>query len=197
MVSPGVRVRAEQACAAAWRRGLGLPDVRSGGQRPSGRTASCSCRTCRARGARPATRSRSAFVGLNGFATRGDLLRAVIEGLDYQFVDMLTALRDDLSVPFDRLVVVGGAVKKTSSGCRTRPTWLGALCGKGVEAPEIDEATPLGAAMLAGIGVGLYRDHEGAYQHVYRPGARYGSRWCGGARVRGNSSPSTSNSTGR
>ncbi len=116
--------------------------------------------------------SLGAFVGLSGFATRGDLLRAVVEGLDYQFVDMLTALRDDLSIPFDRLVVVGGAVKN-KFWMQNKADIVGAICGKGVEAPEIDEATPLGAAMLAGIGVGLYRDHEDAYQHVHRPGARY------------------------
>ena len=116
--------------------------------------------------------SRGAFVGLNGFATRGDLLRAVVEGLDYQFADMLTALRDDLSVPFDRLVVVGGAVKNRF-WMQNKADIVGAICGKAVEAPEIDEATPLGAAMLAGIGVGLYRDHEDAYQHVHRPGACY------------------------
>jgi sugar (pentulose or hexulose) kinase len=39
--------------------------------------------------------------------------------------------------------------------------------------PEVKEATPLGAAILAGIGVGLYRDEQDAFARVYRPGKFY------------------------
>ena len=34
-------------------------------------------------------RSLGAFVGLSNFATQGDMLRAIIEGLDYQFLDIV------------------------------------------------------------------------------------------------------------
>jgi xylulokinase len=37
----------------------------------------------------------------------------------------------------------------------------------------VEEATPLGAAILAGIGVGLYRDEQDAFERVYRPGKTY------------------------
>ena len=39
--------------------------------------------------------------------------------------------------------------------------------------PEVEDATPLGAAMLAGIGVGAYRDEQDACVHVYQPGGVY------------------------
>jgi sugar (pentulose or hexulose) kinase len=39
--------------------------------------------------------------------------------------------------------------------------------------PEIEEATPLGAAILAGIGVGLYKDEQDAFGRVYKPGKTY------------------------
>jgi xylulokinase len=39
--------------------------------------------------------------------------------------------------------------------------------------PEVEEATPLGAAILAGIGVGLYRNEQEAFERVYRPGKTY------------------------
>ncbi len=56
--------------------------------------------------------SLGAFVGLSGFAQPATCCASGRRSwLDYQFVDMLTALRDDLSIPFDRLVVVGGAVE--------------------------------------------------------------------------------------
>jgi xylulokinase len=44
------------------------------------------------------------------------------------------------------------------------------MVGKPFEIPQIEEATPLGAAILAGIGVGLYRDEMDAFERVYRPG---------------------------
>jgi len=44
------------------------------------------------------------------------------------------------------------------------------MIGKPIETPEIEEPTPLGAAILAGIGVGLYKDVDDAYEKVYRPG---------------------------
>ena len=37
----------------------------------------------------------------------------------------------------------------------------------------MEEATPLGAAALAGIGVGLYKDEDEACKRVYRPGKTY------------------------
>jgi len=47
------------------------------------------------------------------------------------------------------------------------------MVGKPFEAPEIEEATPLGAAILAGIGVGVYRDEQDAFEQVYRPGRTF------------------------
>ena len=44
------------------------------------------------------------------------------------------------------------------------------VVGRPIEVPELDEAVPLGAAILAGIGVGLYRDEQDAFERVYRPG---------------------------
>jgi xylulokinase len=39
--------------------------------------------------------------------------------------------------------------------------------------PNVEEATPLGAAILAGIGVGLYQNEQAAFERVYRPGKTY------------------------
>lgn len=112
--------------------------------------------------------SLGAWVGLSPSVGRGDLLRAVIEGLDYQFRDMLLALERSLGGPFQRFVAVGGATRN--------PLWMqnkADVIGRPVEAPAVEEATPLGAAMLAGIGVGIYEDLEDAYQRVSRPGPVY------------------------
>jgi xylulokinase len=113
-------------------------------------------------------RSLGAFVGLSTCVTRGDLLRALIEGLDYQFVEMVGALRTVLEEPLERFVMVGGATRNHFWMQNKADT-----LGQAIEVPEVAEASPLGAAILAGIGVGLYDDLQDAWRHVYRPGTTY------------------------
>jgi xylulokinase len=114
------------------------------------------------------SRSLGAFVGLSNFAAKGDMLRAIIEGLDYQFLDIVRTMQDGAGVPFDHLVVVGGAIRNRF--------WMqnkADMVGRPIEVPEVEEATPLGAAMLAGIGVGIYRDEQDAFEQVRKLGAVY------------------------
>lgn len=113
-------------------------------------------------------RSLGTFVGLSNFVTAGDMLRAVIEGLDYQFLDIVKAMQTGLGVNPDRFVAVGGAVRNKF--------WMqnkADVVGRPIEVPDVEEATPLGAAILAGIGVGLYQNERDAFEHVYKPGQTY------------------------
>lgn len=113
-------------------------------------------------------RSLGAFVGLSNFAQSGDILRAIVEGLDYQVLDIVTALQTGLGINPDRLVAVGGATRNAF--------WMqnkADVVGLPIEVPEVEEATPLGAAILAGIGIGLYRDEQDAFERVYKPGKTY------------------------
>ena len=113
-------------------------------------------------------RSLGALVGLSAAAGRGDLLRAIIEGLDYQSLEMVAALEAALERPLERLVAVGGATRNAF--------WMqnkADVLGRPLEVPAVEEASPLGAAILAGIGVGLYRDEQDAYRRVCRPGKTY------------------------
>ena len=114
------------------------------------------------------TRSMGAFVGLSNFVQRGDMLRAIIEGLDYQVLDIVAALKSSLAIDPDRLVAVGGATRNHF--------WMqnkADVLGLQIEVPEVEEATPLGAAILAGIGVGLYHNEQDAFERVYKPGKIY------------------------
>jgi xylulokinase len=113
-------------------------------------------------------RSRGAFVGLSNIVTQGALVRALVEGLSYQFRDIILALERGLETGLERLVAVGGATRNEF--------WLqnkADVVGRPIEVPAIEEATPLGAAILAGIGVGLYSDEQDAYRRVYRQGKTY------------------------
>lgn len=109
--------------------------------------------------------SSGAFVGLRNTAGKGHLLRAMMEGLNFQFLQMMQGLEASLRVEPDHFVAVGGGSQNLF--------WTqnkADMVGKPFEIPQIEEATPLGAAILAGIGVGLYRDEQEAFTRVYRPG---------------------------
>lgn len=112
--------------------------------------------------------SMGALVGLRNIVTRHDILRAVIEGLDYQFREILQAYETGLGVNPERIVAIGGATNNTF--------WMqnkADVVGKPIEVPQLDEAVPLGAAILAGIGAGIYRDEQDAFERVSRPGRVY------------------------
>jgi sugar (pentulose or hexulose) kinase len=92
----------------------------------------------------------------------------LVEGLDYQVLDIVAALRSGLEIDPDRLVAVGGA--------KCNQFWMqnkADVLGLSIEVPEVEDATPLGAAILAGIGIGLYRDEQDAFEQVYKPGKTY------------------------
>jgi xylulokinase len=112
--------------------------------------------------------SAGAFVGLRSLAGRGDLFRAVIEGLNYQFLEIIRAFERGLGVTSDRIVAIGGPTKNR--------LWMQGkadVTGLVVEVPDMEEAVPLGAALLAGIGTGVYRDEQDAFAQVWRPGVAY------------------------
>ncbi len=98
-------------------------------------------------------RSLGAFVGLTNSTTRADNIRAVVEGLDYAFLDMLKALEMGSGRKAGTITTIGGATRNEF--------WMqnkADVSGCVIETPEIEEATALGAAMLAGIGVGIYKN---------------------------------------
>ncbi|MBM3878879.1 MAG: hypothetical protein FJ387_04060 [Verrucomicrobia bacterium] len=109
--------------------------------------------------------SSGAFVGLRNIVGKSHIVRAMIEGLNYQFLELIGGLRTALGVHPERFVAVGGGAQNAF--------WTqnkADMVGKPFELPAVEEATPLGAAILAGIGVGLYRDEADAFARVYRPG---------------------------
>jgi len=102
-----------------------------------------------------------AFAGLSGLTKQGDLVRAVIEGLDYQFLDTVRTMEELTGNQAMEFLGVGGAIRNTF--------WMqnkADMVGRPYCIPEVEEATVLGAAILAGIGAGAYRDEEDAFTRV-------------------------------
>jgi xylulokinase len=114
------------------------------------------------------SRSLGAFIGLSTTTDKGCMLRAIIEGLDYQFKDILLSFERALPGSIQKIIAVGGAVRNQ--------LWMqnkADVTGKVIEVPALEEATTLGAALLAGIGLGIYTDEKDAFQQTYKEGQIY------------------------
>ena len=100
-------------------------------------------------------RARGMIVGLTRGTGRAHLARAVLESMAYSTADVLDEMRTRGGVAFDRLRVDGGASEND---------WLmqfqADVLGVPVERPDMVETTALGAAGLAGIATGVWRDAE-------------------------------------
>ena len=90
------------------------------------------------------------FVGLGRHHGRGDMVRAVLEGVAFNLRTCLTAFAEN-GVPITQLDVIGGGA--------TSNAWLGILANVwGIPVRRrsiIEEANSLGAAVTALVGVGL------------------------------------------
>jgi xylulokinase len=104
-------------------------------------------------------------LGLNDTTKKGDMVRAVVEGLDFAFLDMLKALELGAGLKAEKITAIGGGTRNEF--------WMqnkADVSGRPVVTLEIEEATALGAAMLAGVGAGVYKNLAEAAQRVYKPG---------------------------
>jgi xylulokinase len=107
------------------------------------------------------TKALGAFVGLSGLTKQGDLVQSVIEGLDFQFLDTVRTMDELTGNQATEFLGVGGATRNTF--------WMqnkADMVGRPYCIPAVEEATVLGAAILAGIGAGVYRDEEDAFEQV-------------------------------
>ena len=113
----------------------------------------------RGMGAFQAHDATGAVVGLTTTTRRGQIARAVLEACCYQLQKQMQVIVRELEVHPQSLLVLGGATRN--------PLWLqmkADVTGLPVEVPEHEEVTLLGAAMLAGVGAGVYADLEEAIQ---------------------------------
>lgn len=95
--------------------------------------------------------ARGTIAGLTRGTTAGHLARAALEGIAFQVADVLDAMRQDSGLPLNELRVDGGA-----SSNNLLMQFQADLLGVPVVRPRIVETTALGAAYLAGLGVGYW-----------------------------------------
>lgn len=107
------------------------------------------------------SKARGVLVGLGLSHTRADVARAAIEGLAFELRLLWQALVQFTGRPIESVLVVGGGARNG--------LWnqiKADVTGQVLSVPEQVEATALGAALLAGLGCGLYRDAADAHVHL-------------------------------
>ncbi|MGE7767802.1 glycerol kinase GlpK [Peribacillus sp. NPDC096540] len=98
---------------------------------------------------------RGAVFGLTRGTSKEHFVRATLESLAYQTKDVLDAMEADSGIELKTLRVDGGAVKNDFL-----MQFQSDLLRVPVERPTINETTALGAAYLAGLAVGYWKDQE-------------------------------------
>jgi xylulokinase len=131
------------------------------------------------------------LLGLTADHSAGDIMRAVVEGVCYDIVELQRVLRSAVDSASTPVTAIGGLANNA--------LWLqlkANVLNVEVRVPEQTEAVAQGAALLAGLGVGLYQDplsmlartlryreivypepqqverYHGLYHHAYLPAAR-------------------------
>jgi xylulokinase len=105
---------------------------------------------------------RAALVGLAASHTRGHVVRAVLEGVAFSLKDTF-GIFDELSVPITRVRVGGGGARST--------LWReiqAAVYAHPVETVAAEEGAAYGAAVLAGVGAGLWPSVDEACDRIVR-----------------------------
>ena len=98
-------------------------------------------------------RARGTIVGLTRGSTRAHLARATLEAIAFQSAELIEAMTADSGVTLTELRVDGGA---TASELLMQVQ--ADLLGVPVVRPRVAETTALGAAYLAGLATGFWRD---------------------------------------
>lgn len=110
--------------------------------------------------------ARGVFFGLSGMHTRFDMLRAVMEGVVYSQRTCLDVFRK-MQVPFLQMMATGGGARS--------PFWRQMMADV-FDCPIVTsintEGPALGAAILAGCGVGMYSDIPTACKSIVTTGEK-------------------------
>jgi glycerol kinase len=113
--------------------------------------------------------ARGTLLGITRGTTRAQIVRAVLEGIAFRGADLLEAVLADSGLEIDVLKVDGGM-----SANATFVQALADATGRPIEVAPVTEATTLGAAFLAGTGVGTWPSLEATAalvhpRHVVEP----------------------------
>lgn len=99
--------------------------------------------------------ARGSVFGITRGTSKEHFVRATLESLAYQTNDLINAMQQDAQMPLNSLKVDGGA-----SANEFLMQFQADVVGKEVHRPQCIETTALGAAYLAGIAIGYWKDMQ-------------------------------------
>lgn len=97
--------------------------------------------------------ARGLIIGLTRATTKAHIARAAVESIAYQSAELLQAMQADTGIALTELRVDGGATVNNAL-----MQFQADLLGVRVLRPQVRETTALGAAYLAGLAVGYWKD---------------------------------------
>lgn len=95
--------------------------------------------------------ARGVIVGLTRGTTAAHIARAALEGVAFQTMDIVSAMENDAGILISELKVDGGASRNN-----LLMQFQADILGTEVIRPKVTEITALGAAYMAGLGVGVW-----------------------------------------
>ena len=104
---------------------------------------------------------RASFTGVSISSTRGDFCRALMEGVAFSLRDCYRTL-EEMDLPVKRIFLIGGGARSA--------LWSEIVCNvfdRPVAVPSPGDAS-FGAALLAGVGTGVFRDAKDAVARCLR-----------------------------
>lgn len=99
--------------------------------------------------------AKGSIHGLTRGTTAAHIARAALEGIAFQTMDIVSAMEKDAGVPLGELKVDGGASRNN-----LLMQFQSDILGAKVVRPKVTETTALGAAYLAGLAVGFWKDMD-------------------------------------
>src|ERR1700687_5031334 len=108
------------------------------------------------------THARAALIGLTASHTRAHIVRAILEGVAFSLKDTFSIF-ETMNVPVKSIRLGGGGARS--------PLWRqiqADVYGHDVEIVEAEEGAAYGAAILAGVGAGVWPTVDAACQSVVR-----------------------------
>jgi xylulokinase len=107
--------------------------------------------------------ARGAFLGIRHWHDRGHLVRSIMEGVAFSIANCMDAIRAIADKRGEQVTVL----RTGRSGGSQLPVWrqiIADALDHAIEVADVDEPGCLGAALLAGVGIGCYADLESAIQ---------------------------------
>jgi glycerol kinase len=111
--------------------------------------------------------ARASITGITRGTTKAHIARATLEGIALQIVDILRAMERDSGRSLGTLKVDGGAAAND-----LLMQFQSDVLGVEIARPELVESTALGAAFLAGLGTGVWKDQD-QIRKTWREQARF------------------------